>query len=97
MAGTLKSVTDWLNHFEIEVTSGAERAYDNGNQKIMITLTVAPQTGQTIRTCKGASIKTGIYYLASNISTHDHLLPGTILRAAPESSHSAKNKKHNTV
>lgn len=44
----LNSVTDWLSAFTIEVTSGSDGAYNNGNQQIMITLTVEPQTGETV-------------------------------------------------
>ncbi|AZL68633.1 MULTISPECIES: hypothetical protein [Pseudomonas] len=48
MSIQLESIDDWLSKFIIEVTSGSEGAYNNGNQQIMITLMVEPKEGEIV-------------------------------------------------
>ncbi|TDF81797.1 hypothetical protein [Pseudomonas sp. H9] len=49
---TIKKTADdpslWLKEFDIEVSSGSERVYNNGRQQIKISLIVEPRSGQEV-------------------------------------------------
>ena len=45
---TLRASNNWLSRFEISLTSLSALLYPNARQQVLVTLIIAPRTGQTI-------------------------------------------------
>ena len=52
-----RSIADWLNRFEITVSSASTSVYNNSRQQVQVTILARPQDGKTISETEFASLR----------------------------------------